>query len=391
MMNRSVCIVSTYPPQRCGIATYTAALTQAMAAQGASVTVLSEQGAVDGSFCDVTSLPTWDRHEDWVNNILAGVRKLNPNIVHLQHAPDILGWDHRLPGLLENLEREGVITVITFHTVHTMGSGLMEGRFNVPFYHRRLAKYADAIVVHGTVTQAEELLRHGITAEKIFVIPHGTKIFNPPEQSESRARLALSKRGPVLLYFGFIHALKNLHTIIHAMKYLTERVPDIYLLVAGSVQNRGWYNRLYLWYCRRMIRKLGLHKQVELRETFVPDELVPFLYGASDLVLLPYSQHYGSASGVLHNALGAGKLMLCSESPKFSEIAEYISPELRVATFDPKAWAERIEHILLHKAAQDDLSARMKSYAEETSWRRIAAQHLELYEKLISAKSSQHQ
>lgn len=388
MINRPVCIVSTYPPQRCGIGTYTAELARAMGAQGVPVTVLSEHGAADETINNVTCRPTWDRREDWVENVLAAVRTLNPSAVHLQHGTNTLGWDDRLPRLLDGLVQYGVVTVITLHTVHTLSSGLIEGRFSVPIYHRRLANRASAVVVHGTAIQADELLRQGISADKVFVIPHGTKIFIPPDQAESRARLRLSNRGPVLLYFGFIHALKNLHTIIHATKYLSKRIPDIHLLVAGSIQNRGWYNRLYLWYCRRIIDMLRLEEQVEVREEFMPDDQVPFLYGASDLVLLPYSQHYGSASGVLHNALGAGKLMLCSESPKFAEIAEHVSPNLQVATHDPNAWAERIENLLIHKTEREDISVRIRAYAEETSWPRIAAQHLALYEKLLLTKGS---
>jgi len=386
MVNKSICIVSTYPPQRCGIATYTAELALAMVDHGVKSIVLTESGAADGTVNNITSLPTWNRCEDWVNNIVSAIHKMNLRVVHVQYTPDTLGWDNRLPRLLDRLSQDGVGTVITLHTVHTLTSGLLEGRFSAPSHHRKLAQHAHAIVVHGNATQAKELLRQGISAEKIFVIPHGTKVFNPPGQSESRARLGLSNRGPLLLYFGFIHALKNLHTIIRSMKFLSKQFPGIFLLVAGSIQNRGWYNLLYLRHCRQMIKRLKLERHIGLREEFVPDDLVPSLYGASDLVLLPYSQHYGSASGVLHNALGAGKLMLCSKSPKFAEITEHISPDLQVTTHDPKAWANRIAHLLLHQNRQETLLKRIRAYAEETSWPRIAARHLELYEKLQPVK-----
>jgi glycosyltransferase involved in cell wall biosynthesis len=377
-----LCIVSTYPPQRCGIGTYTAELARAMAARGAPVVVLSERGAAEGTAEGVTSRPTWDRRQDWVAPVLANVRALGAHTVHLQHTPDTLGWDDRMLRLVDGLARCGVTTAITLHTVHTFSSGLIEGRVRPAHYHRLLASRASAVVVHGTTTQADALMRQGVPAEKVFVIPHGTKVFSPPPAAESRARLGLAFTGPVLLCFGFIHVFKNLHTVIRAFARLGPRVPGVRLVVVGSIQNRAWYNRLYLRYCRRMVRTLGLEGQVEVREGFAPTEQITDLYGAADLVLLPHSQRYGSASGVVHTVLGAGKVMVCSESPKFAEIGEKVSPDLRVATHDPEAWAERIERLLQDHAGREALSARIRAYAEETAWPRVAAQHLALYARL---------
>jgi glycosyltransferase involved in cell wall biosynthesis len=374
-----LCIVSTYPPQGCGIGAYTAELARAMAARGAPVVVLSERGAAEGTTEGVTSRPTWDRRQDWVAPVLATVEALGAHTVHLQHTPDTLGWDSRVPRLVDGLARHGVATAITLHTVHTLGTGLVEGRVRPGHYHRSLAARASAVVVHGTATQADELVRQGVPAEKVFVIPHGTRVFSPPPAAESRARLGLGITGPVLLCFGFIHVFKNIHTVIRAMARLAPRVPGIRLLVVGSIQNRAWYNRLYLRHCRRLARTLGLEGQVEVREGLVPAERIADFYGAADLVLLPHAQRYGSASGVVHEALGAGKLVLCSESPKFAEIAEKVSPDLRVATHDPEAWAERIERLLGDRAGCEALSARIRAYAEETAWPRVAAQHLALY------------
>jgi glycosyltransferase involved in cell wall biosynthesis len=383
-----LCILSTYPPQRCGIGAYTAELARAIAATGAPVGVLSERGAAEGTADGVTSYPTWDRREDWVTSVLARVQALGAQTVHLQHTPDTLGWDDRVPRLLDGLAQRGVATAITLHTVHTLGTGLIEGRFRPAHYHRRLAARASVVVVHGTAAQADALQRQGVPAEKVVVIPHGTKVFSPPPPAESRARLGLASTGPILLYFGFIHVFKNLHTIIRAMARLAPRVPGVQLVVVGSIQNRGWYNLLYLQYCRRLVRALGLEGQVELREAFAPVGQIADLFGAADLVLFPHAQHYGSASGALHSALGAGKMVICSESPKFAEIAEHVSPDLRVATYAPEAWAERIGRLLRDDAARETLAARIRAYAEETAWPQIAALHLALYPRLRPANEA---
>lgn len=380
--------MSTYPPQRCGVATYTADLARALAGQGTPVVVLSEYGAADGTVEGVASRPTWHRRMDWVAPVLAATQAAGADTLHLQHTPDTLGWDDRVPRLFAGCAQRGIASAITLHTVHTVASGFVEGRLRPARHHGRLAAMAGAVVVHGTAGQADTLRRHGVPDETIVVIPHGTPELRPPVQAESRARLGLAQSGPLLLYFGFVHVFKNLHTVIRAMAMLAPLLPDVRLIVAGSLQNRGWYNRLYLRICRRMTSALGLAARVEWREGFVPTDEVAALFGAADLVLLPHAQYYGSASGVVHRALGAGTLVLCSRSAKFAEIGQHVSPDLRVATYDPRAWAARIEHLLQDVAERQALSARARAYAEQTSWPRVAAHHLSLYERLRSATAA---
>ena len=59
-----------------------------------------------------------------------------------------------------------------------------------------------------------------------------------------------------------------------------------------------------------------------IRDEYVAPDQVPFIYGASDVILLPHAQTYGSASGVFHQAIGASKPVLCAIGPKFVEARE---------------------------------------------------------------------
>lgn len=372
-------MVSTFPPRRCGIADYTAELSRAITARGGAVAVLSERGARAGTTDGVTSIPAWERRENWVAELLAAARSIDARLVHLQHTPDTLGWDGRVPELLKGLETLGIPSVITLHTVHNVVSALMEGKFFPGRFHAGIAARAGAVVVHGKAAQSEELLRQGLPPEKVVVIPHGTTPHTGREPMESRKRLGLDADAPFLLCFGFIHAFKNLHTILRAMPRVVEKIPEVRLLITGSVQNQAWYNRLYLWQCRRMA---GRMKQVELKEAFVDEQRIQDLLDAADLVLLPYAQSYGSASGVLHRALGSGKLALCSDSPKFSELGENVSQDLIVPTHDAEAWAGRIEGLLRDRERRETLRVRIRGFAEETAWSRIADQHLALYSRI---------
>jgi len=106
--------VSTYPPQICGLATYTRDLAGAMSQlDDVEVAVLSELGAADGHDGTVLSIPTFDRKTDWITDIADAAAAKGADVVHLQHAPDIFGMDSRLPALEAELRRRGMSRVLS--------------------------------------------------------------------------------------------------------------------------------------------------------------------------------------------------------------------------------------------------------------------------------------
>ena len=378
-----VCLISTYPPQRCGIATYTQALAAGLATvPGLEVVVLSEQGGLDGLEGRVRSVPAFHRSHDWETELLEAVRREKPDVVHVQHSPDIFGVDKRLPRFLAALRGERVRSVVTLHTVYSRWTGLLERKPLVPEFHRNLGKAADRIVVHQVHGMEDELSAQGVDKAKICVLPHGTGRLQSADAAarrDARMEFGLPLEGPVLLYFGFIHVQKNLHTPLMALALLRKRMPDLRLLVAGSVQYATWYNRAYLAGVDQLVQRLGLTDRVVSVRRYIPATEVASLYAASDLVLLPYNQGYGSASGMVHNALAAGLPVLCSTSPKFHEVSESLGPDLVVSTHNPLAWAKRIEELLASPARVDVLKERIRDHSQKTAWSVVAARQNELY------------
>ncbi len=374
-----VCLVSTYPPQRCGIATYTAQLAQALAGSGEPPQVISELEATRGAQAGIESWPTFDRHHDYASEVVERATELGAELVHVQHAPDIFGMDERLPGLLSALRARGIASVVTLHTVHNTLSGAVERRFGVRAFHQKLATSTDALIVHGGPAMAKELVRQGIDPNKVHQIAHGTPSITPWERAKARKHLDVPESAKLMLCFGFIHPQKNLHTVLLAMRHVRRRVPDAMLYIVGSIQNRTAVNRLYLELLQKLAARPSLAGHAIVRERFVPAEELPALYGAADVVLVPYAQGYGSASGIAHQAIGAHRVPLCSRSPKFSEIGAAIDPGLVVSTHNPRAWADAMTDLLTGSRRLDLLSEKVARYADDTSWPNIALQHQRVY------------
>jgi glycosyltransferase involved in cell wall biosynthesis len=383
-----IAICSTFPPQRCGLASYTHSLAVELGRQGHHVLIAAERAdnCAHANHGPVSAQRVWDRRTDWVGDIVDALAPHRPDVIHIQHSPGVFGLDERLGELCRRLRHAGAATVVTLHTVHTIRSAYLERLFDVRKFYRSLADHCDATIIHQAHTALESLRRNGLSSDQIAVIPHGTSMLERPSQRSARARLGLSSDERVLLLFGFIHPQKNLAPIIRAMHRMSE-ADSVRLLVVGSLQNAAWYNMLYLKALERLAKPNGHPSRVEFRIGFVPDAEVPWYFAASDLVLLPHWQGYGSASGVLHTSLAAGRPVMVSQSPKFGDIASLVGPAFCVPPRGIDAWAVRLDAVLSNPDVLSEASRRLAGYAEETSWDNVTRKTSLLYEQVLQRVS----
>jgi glycosyltransferase involved in cell wall biosynthesis len=170
--------VSTFPPNVCGIGTYTEQLATALTAgfNDVSVVVFAEQGIApreDGPRLEVR--PVYRRDNDYVECLERAIADSGCPLVHFQHAGDLFGEDERLPRLLERLTGRGIRSVVTLHTVYGENRSSLLGRGNrhTEFY-RRIAQPATCLLVHQEQGCATTLRTLKIDSAKIAVIAHGT-------------------------------------------------------------------------------------------------------------------------------------------------------------------------------------------------------------------------
>jgi len=383
-----IALCSTFPPQRCGIASYTQHLSMALASLGHQVIIAAERTT---DSCHVTRgnpevRRVWHRSAAWPSEVLGAVQPLCPDVVHIQHTPGILGLGEETGELCRLLKASATPTVVTLHTVHTAASAYFERLFSIRRFYESLGRYSDAVIVHQRETAQQTLERYGVSRDRIAVVPHGTENVAVESRNVARHKLGLPDDVRLLLAFGFIHPQKNLHTVIRAMQWLPRAVP-VRLMVVGSLQNPAWYNRAYLGALRRLAHRYDLDDRVEVRDGFVSDADAASFLAASDLVLLPHSQGYASASGVLHAALAAHRPVMVSQSPKFSEVARILGEDFVAPTHSARDWARRLEAVLSDPDALGEATGRLAAYAGATSWERVAERTLAVYERLSEPNS----
>lgn len=378
-----VALVSTFPPAQCGIANYSRELVEALGqrASDVEVTVVAEKSAPAPAPADVGPrvLRSWDRREDWVPQISAAIAGLRPDVVHVQHEESILGQDRRIIRLFDALREQGIGTAITLHTVY-------DG-FRGRSFHPRLAAACDRLVVHQERGMASVLAADGVAADKISVIAHGTPALALPERAAARARLDLPADAPLALFFGFIHLRKRVHVAVAAFEAIAERLGGARLVIVGRMRQSSIIDPFYARYLQRVMRKGIEAGRIIYRPGFVSAEDRAAYYAAADLIVLPHDQPYGSASGVLHEALAARRPFICTRGKKFAEAVDALAervPEAFPAPGDHAAWKRAFEHMFQSPQPRTQLAASLGELAEHTSWGASAESHAALYRGLAA-------
>jgi glycosyltransferase involved in cell wall biosynthesis len=377
---------------QCGIGNYSRLLYRALAAlpEAPELFVLTETGhsrqGVDDSPIQVHQV--YSRRDDYGDELLAKARELDLQVLHFQHAPDLLGEDERLPNALAALRRDGRRTVVTLHTVYGPRPGrVLLGKHSTRWFHRRLADCADALVVHQEAMR-RALLDQGVPAQRIVVIPHGTIMEGSEARAEARGKLGLTPEDTLFLFFGFIHIQKNVHTVVRAFLDRAADMPGAKLLVAGRPFGGHWYNKRYLTWMKSQVANRDLSSRVLFHDDFIPGPVASGYIQASDVMLLPHRQAYASASGVFHQAAGAGKAVICARGPKFQDgmriLAEF--PRLLLEADDTEGWAEAMVCLAGDPGLRRQVAQTMSVYGQETAWPVVAAGTARLYASLLEAR-----
>ena len=119
----------------------------------------------------------------------------------------------------------------------------------------------------------------------------------------ARQALGLPEGKKIFLFYGGSYRRKGLHLAVSAMEALPESSPA-FLLCAGRQNPTGEI--------ARGLERLTRQGRACLINRYIPEAEEKNLFAASDTVLLPYLNHFGS-SGVFSLAMAAGKPVVVSD------------------------------------------------------------------------------
>ena len=381
-----ICHITTYwPTTDFGHSHYTENLMRGMQShQQEKHYILAAQPAAAADTDEYQCIPCYQVGQDYVDGIATAAKVVQPDVAIIQHSPDLFGDDNRLPRLAAKLKALGIHPVVNSHSIYpaTQRSGYRPGGTAADF-DRALSQHVSLLSVHGQ-RMKDDLLARGIPAEKIVVLPHGSKSMAECDIAESRRSLGIPTDAKVVLFFGFIWLGKGIDFLLSVFAQVARRMPEAFLYVGGHTRSRKY--SAYVSYLKTRAWLLGYGNRARFWGGFVPEDKVPVIYSASDVVAMPYRQDYSSVSGVVHQTSGIGKLLLCSRISKFDEVTTSIDPALTVPPDDKDAWVETLVRLLTDQVFAAEMKQKIKKFAEQTSWTNVGKMHLDAYAKLLEGK-----
>jgi len=375
-LNR-IAFIGNSLPRRCGIATFTTDLQQAIAT-AATVIETSIVAMTDyGHAYDYPSSVRLQIHDDKLEDYIHAAGVLNAGQfdgVSLQHEFGIFGGEaggHILaliPGLTMPI-------VTTLHTVLAEPTSIQR---------RVLDGIVDAssrVIV--MAEKARELLRtvYRVQTDKIEVIPHGIPDFPFVEPDQAKAKFGFSDR-TVILTFGLLSPNKGIEVVIDAMpSILKSRADAVYVVLGATHPNLLRHQgEAYRECLVARVRELGIENHVVFLNQFVDQATLLGFISMCDVYVTPYLNEAQMTSGTLAYSFGLGKAVV---STPYWHARELLANGrgILVPFGNATAIGDEIAGLLTDDARRQALRKRAYSGSRSMTWQRTAERYLAVFER----------
>ncbi|MGB6222915.1 glycosyltransferase family 4 protein, partial [Haloferula sp.] len=372
---RHIAFIGNYSPRRCGIATFTTDICEAIATEFPATSCIA--GAVNDT-PEGYAYPSQVRFEidqDDPASYLRAAEFLHINnveVVSIQHEFGIYGGPagSMLLGFLSELRRP---VVTTLHTV--LSSPDPDQRVVM----RRLDQLSERFIVMAERGRQMLIDVYDVKPDKIDLIPHGV-IDMPFVDSNFYKDIFDAEGKTVLLTFGLLSPNKGIETAIRALPAILADHPDLVYLIVGATHPHllAEEGERYRESLIALAEELGVSDQVVFHNRFVSmDELKEFI-GGSDIYLTPYVNEEQITSGTLAYTFGAGKAII---STPYWHAQELLADGCGVIVpfADAPAIAEAVHDLLAHPTSMTAMRKRAWKEARSMIWPEVARRYMDSF------------
>jgi polysaccharide biosynthesis protein PslF len=367
-------MVSTYPPTQCGLATFSAALIEHLHLSSGSLGVVQVVDEPEPRFGRDVVAQLVNGSPDSAGS---AVRRLNDfDVVVVQHEYGIYGG----PDGIDVLDIIDALTVPAIVVMHTVLQDPTERQRHILL---RLLALADVVVTMTHTARRRLLSSYGADPAQVVVIPHGAVDHGPIVAVERDPA-----DRPVVLTWGLIGPGKGIEWAIDAMAGLRDLQPR-YLVMGRShpkvVQRDGEAYRDGLV---QRARDAGVHDIVELDGRYLSGAELAELVRQADVVLLPYDSREQVTSGVLIEAVAAGRPVVSTAFPHAIELLAD-GTGLVVPQRDPAALEAALRRVLSEPGLADDLAEQAAQKAPELLWAAVAGRYRTIATAAVAANMAE--
>jgi glycosyltransferase involved in cell wall biosynthesis len=371
-----IAFLGNHLPRRCGIATFTHDLHQAVSTCRPHLDTCVVAMTDPGRTYAYPPAVRFHIHDDAVGEYIQTAKVLNNSrfdAVCLQHEYGIFGGEAG-GNIVELISRLDMPVVTTLHTV------LAEPSIAQRRVITQINDISAKIVVMSE--KGREFLHsiYNVPHDKVELIPHGIPDFPFRDPGQAKEKLGFSERS-VILTFGLLSPSKGIETVIEAMPNIVRSCPNALYVILGAthpnlVRDQGEAYRDSL---TARVRELGVQNHVVFFDQFVDQSILLDFISMCDVYATPYLNAAQMTSGTLSYSFGLGKAVV---STPYWHAEELLSDGrgVLVPFGDVQAIGDEIAGLLTNETYRNAMRERAYAESRSMTWPQTAKRYLACFE-----------
>lgn len=379
--NSKILFISTFPPKKCGIASFTQDLVNAIRPElkkDILINVCALDKKKNEAYYDDPVCMVMDSHQ--IDSCMETAQKINREssikLICIEHEFGLYGGElgEFLLGFLSLIEKP---FIIRFHTVLPTPVDKMLKVVQA------IGLLADKLIVM-TKNSARLLVEeYKVSPDKIMIIPHGTHAISKTGVNELKIKYGLENK-QVLTTFGLLSPNKGIEKGIMAMKEISTSVPDAVYIVIGQthpnlLEQEGEKYRDFL---QELIDANSLQKNVLLINEYVPTGMLMEYLALTDIYLFTSKDPNQAVSGTFLYAMSAGCPVISNSFVLANEMLDE-KTGVMLTTSDPHELAEQVIRILADPQLQQEMSDNAFMKMRNSTWEKVGQKHVQLFYSIL--------
>ena len=372
--SRKVAFISSYPPRRCGIATFTNDLISNISTAGKEnfEPLIVAMNAGEPGYNEPVK---FEIRAEIKNDYICAADYINfshIDLVNIQHEFGLFGGDG---GSYLNMliERINAPIITTLHTVlETPELAYLKSMVEV-------CNGSKKIIVMNERGKGMLHNIYGIEENKIELIPHGIPDLPFIDSSYYKHKFGIEQRKTILT-FGLLSKNKGIEMMLKAMPAIIKAEPTVLYIILGMTHPQVLKSdgESYRFSLQRLAEEMNCCEHVMFVNRFVSDEELHNFLCAADVYVTPYQNVEQLTSGTLSFAVGAGKAVV--STPYWAAEELLAEGRGRMVNFaDSVKLAETIIEIFRDDALYYSLRRKAYDYGRCRIWPRIGQAYWQLF------------